>query len=256
MTEMTILEEIDRIIPRQLPQSGNAMPASIVKAICQVQLSLDQAVAKKGRNDFAKFDFATIDDVYAVLSQRMAAAGLVMMTLEEGTAEERVGSSGKSALFVTFRFKFVLASAAGDTWTDPAFVRTLRVQVTGPQSYAAAQSFVDKAVLRSIFKLPTGDNVELDLAKQSNLIENQVDDPATPMKKRKSSAAAKRDGDDKAFNNLKQEIETCRDGGELEAVYQEHYKNDMTFGDFPNGWAHMLNEEYIFRARDLKEAGS
>ena len=225
---------------------------SIVQAICKIQRSLEHAVAKKGHNTYGKYAFVSVDDVFATLAKRMGEAELSILTLEQNVETERVGSDGKTALFATFAFQFVLATPEG-TWSDPKFIRTVRTQVTGPQSYAAAQSFAEKALLRSVFKLPTGD-AELDEVKQADTIEEQAGVQSKP--KRKSSAAAKRDKDDVQFNTLKTSIQKCRDSATLNALYKDHVIDGMAFGDYPKAWAELLEDEYAMRLQDLEVNGA
>jgi len=256
MTEMTTLEEIDRIVPRAVPTQVGQIPPSVVRAISKVQGGLSAAVAKKGRNTHGSYNYLSVDDLFAALTLHLAEAGLAVITLETGTTEERLVVNSKTVLFVTFVFKFVLATPEG-TWTDPDLVRTVRTRVDGPQAYAAAQSFAEKAFLRSLFKVPSGDQ-ELDAVKQAPTIEDQagVEEPVKPVHRRKSSAAAKRDGDDQTFNRLNKEMEACRDSGELEAIYLEHFVYDLPFGEFPSKWAAALLETYEYRDKDLKAAGA
>ena len=235
------------------PHVVEPVPAEITKAICQVMLSMTEAIPKRGRNDFAKFNFVSVDDIYAKISRHMAQAGLVVLTLEESAAEDRIQSGGKTGLFITFKFKFVLA-AEGKTWTDKSFVRSVRAQCTGPQSFAAAQSFAEKSFLRSLFKLATGDS-ELDQERQADTLEDQVGG-AAPVNKRKSSAAAKRDGDDKEFNTLKHRIEACNCPNELTDIYNKHVIDGQAFGAYPHGWAALLDDEYALRMQDITTAGA
>jgi len=69
------------------------------------------------------------------------------------------------------------------------------MQILGPQSYMAAQSYCEKAFLRSLFKIPTGD---LDL--------DQLPSDEPTEGKKKSSAAAKREGMWEQFN---EELAMC-----------------------------------------------
>ena len=91
------------------------------------------------------------------------------------------------------------------------------------------------------------------MAKQGEALEDQVE---APVKKRKSSAAAKRDGDDAHFNALKRTIETCRDSNELTDLYNSHVVDGQAFGDYPRGWCSLLEDEYALRMQDLTTAGS
>ena len=227
-------------------------PASVIKAICEVQKSFNKAIPKTGRNEYAKFDYVSVDSIYGAVSNHMAHAELTIHTFEESAVEERISVNGKTALFVTFKFRVVLATPEA-TWAPPQYARTLRVRIEGPQSFAAAVSFFEKSIIRSLFKLPTGSDVELDLAKQGETLEDQVDEK--PLKKRKSSAQAKKDGDGAKFETLRHTIQTCRDSSALDEIMREHTVADM-FDKWPRAWAALLTDEYVDRHSDLVNNGA
>ena len=238
--------------------SAADVPPSVVKAICRVQLGLDHVIVKKGKNPHGGYKFLSVDDLFAVLCKRMAEAGLVCLTLEKNTKEERVTVNSKTVLFCTFTYGFILATTEGDTWTDPKFVRTVRTRVDGPQAYAAAKSFALKSFLRGLFLVPSGDTAEeLDSVKQAPTIEEQSGIEESPApKKRKSSAAAKRDGQDAEYSRLMAEIQRCRDPQELEKIRLAEVKEDRPWGAYPKEWAHLLEDNFDMRLNDLKNAGA
>ena len=147
------------------PKQINPIPASIVKAICTVQDAM-QAVKKSQKNQFGGYAYASTDDIYAALSLKMAEAGLVSFCLEEGEPEikvvtkETLDKKGEKVSvtkqWLKATYTFILATEQ-DTWTDPRAKRSLFIEVTGPQTFQASQSYAEKSWLRSMFKIATGD---------------------------------------------------------------------------------------------------
>jgi len=197
------------------------MPASIVQAIAKIQRAV-QSVKKDGRNAHGGYDFASTDAVYAALSVKMGEAGLTILTLEHEPEIKTVDGPKGPQRWCRFRFQFVLASE-GDTWTDANCARTLYMQVLGPQTHMAAQSYAEKTFLRSLFKLPTGD---LDL-------DQLPTDEEKPTKK-KSSAQAKREGLWEAFQEELAAVDTFDRVLEIERRFADEFKgtNDAWRGQF------------------------
>lgn len=219
---------------------------TIVQAICMVQAGI-QAVKKDAKNPHGGYMFASTDAIYAELTHKMAAAGLAIVVLEdEAPQTERIERDGKTAVWGRFRFRFVLATAEA-TWSDPSSTRSVFVQITGPQTFMAAQSYAEKSFYRSLFKLPTGD-MDLDSVSQADTMEGQ--EALAGGGKRKSSAAAKRDGTDKRFNAIMAEVEgvTCR--AALRRV-REGFAEDWEA--MPARWRDMLDDLYAERIDSLPE---
>lgn len=216
------------------------IPPSIVKAICRIKLSLE-SVKKSQRNQHGGYNFASTDDIYAALTKKMGEVGLVLLSLEDGCEVKRLeGKDGKIVQWAHMTFSFVLATEDG-TWTDPRARRTLYIQVTGPQTFQAAQSYAEKAYLRSLFKLPTGD-MDLDAMPQADTEEAQVSLAGNSGRSRKSSSSAKKDGTDKLFNQIVADIRSA-----LNPDHLRHLRED-TYVDFwdtlPLRWAEIVNHEY------------
>jgi len=133
------------------------IPPSIVQAICVVMETME-AVKKSQKNQHGGYMFASTDDIYAAVTAKMGKAGLILMALEDVAPEikEYKDKDGKTARWMKVSYGFVLATKDG-TWADPRNRRTLFIQITGPQTFQAAQSYAEKSYLRSLFKIPTGD---------------------------------------------------------------------------------------------------
>lgn len=228
---------------------SEAMHATIVQAVCQVQAGME-AVKKDSFNKHGDYKFSSTDAVYAELTKRLAAAGLVIMCLEDEEPRiERVEKADdrgniKTSQWGRFVFSFVLATAEA-TWTDKSCRRTLMIQITGPQTFMAAQSYAEKAFLRSLFKLPTGD-MDLDSMAQAETMEDQ--NALAGGRKRKSSSAAKKDGSPDVFNEIRAHISKASSLDhlrELRTLYAEEW------AEMPERWAQLLDEDYGVRMDDL-----
>lgn len=226
------------------------IPGSIIKAICEIKRSLS-AVAKTQRNSHGGYMFASTDDIYAALTRKMGEVGLVIVTLEDNCDIKRFEKTDKDGKTQTVQwahleYSFVLATEDA-TWTDPRSKRTLYIQVTGPQTFQAATSFAEKAYLRSLFKLPTGD-VDLDSMPQAETMEGQHALNGNGGKRR-SSASAKRDGLDKTFNEIKQRIETAESAELLEQI-PDLYADEL--GQMPRAWGEIIQHTFEDRMEALR----
>ena len=204
------------------------MPASIVQAVAKIQRAV-QSVKRDGRNAHGGYEYASTDAIYAAISAKMGEAGLTILTLEDDPEIKTVDGPKGPQRWCRFKFRFILATEDG-TWTDASCARTLYMQVLGPQTHMAAQSYAEKTFLRSLFKLPTGD---LDL----DQLPTDEEKPA----KRKSSSQAKKDGLWEAFMTELEHIESFDQILELEMRYKDEFKG------MNNAW-----REQFFEKIELK----
>lgn len=217
---------------------------SIVKAICRVKASLNGAIKQDGRNQHGGYKYASTDAVYAALTLKLAEAGLSIVALEEREPEiVRVEGKNGPQQWGKFSFGFILATEEA-TWHDARSRRSLFIQITGPQTFMAAESYAMKAFLRSLFKLPTGD-VDLDAMPQ----EKAEHEEAAP--KRKSSAAAKREGDDAKFNEIRALIARSSTVDELRSIYMDYADAAGGWTQMPVKWADLLQDDYDAKYEDL-----
>lgn len=226
------------------------IPASIVKAICTIKCSLD-AVPKTQRNSHGGYMFSSTDDIYAAVARKMGQVGLVVIALEDNCEIKRFDKPGKDGVVQTVQwahleYSFVLATE-DDTWTDRRAKRTLYIQVTGPQTFQAATSFAEKAYLRSLFKLPSGD-MDLDAMPQAETMEGQHAVNGNGAK-RKTSAAAKREGFDKTFDEIKTKIATAATAELLEQI-PDLYAEEI--GQMPRAWGEIIENTYEDRMAELR----
>lgn len=133
------------------------IPGSIVAAIAAV-MSTMESVKKSNKNQHGGYNYSSTDDIYAAITKKMGELRFIVLGLEESPPEIKQVTSkdGKASQWMRICHLFVLATEK-DTWTDPRCRRTLNLRVDGPQAFQAAQSYNEKAFLRSLFKIPTGD---------------------------------------------------------------------------------------------------
>jgi hypothetical protein len=232
-------------------QPVQPIPGSIVKAICTVMCGIG-AVKKSQRNQHGGYNYASTDDIYAEITRKMGEAGLVLICLEdaEPVITTKETKDGKIAQWGKFSFSFVLATEEG-TWTDPRSRRTLNVQITGAQSFQAAQSYAEKSYLRSLLKIPTGD-MDLDGLPQADDLDGQIELNGVGRKPRKSSSGAKKDGTTEVFNELKHKIETCEDAELLMSLREVSME---TWDTLPARWSALLDESSEDRMELLRGRG-
>lgn len=220
------------------------IPASIVQAVCRIQASLE-AVKKSARNPHGGYAYASADDVYACLTRRMGEVGLMILPLEAESEIVRVEKDGKTVQWLKVVYEFVLATADA-TWSDPRSKRSLFIQITGPQSHQASASYAEKAFLRSLFKIPSGD-MDLDSMPQGDTEEDQID-MARP-RKAKSSSSAKKDGTDVVFNELRGAISGADGPADLANIKKQSF---ATWQSMPDRWRQILDEEFEDKMREFE----
>lgn len=217
------------------------MPKSVVRAIAKIMATVD-AVKKSQRNSHGGYLFSSTDDVYAALARKMGEVGLAVLSLEDEHEIVRIERDGKTSQWLRVVYSFVLATEE-DTWSHPKLKRSLYIQVTGPQTHQAAQSFCEKAFFRSLFKLPSGD-MDLDGLPQAETEEDMI--ALVERKPRKSSAEGKRDGSVKRFNEVRASIEAAEGPTELHDVRVKHAE---WWASAPRAWAETLDEDFQSKMR-------
>lgn len=218
------------------------IPGSIVRAIAEVMKTVT-AVKKSQRNQHGGYNYASTDDIYAAVTLKMGEVGLIALSMEESCEIKRVETTDsktgqpKIGQWAQIVFTMMLATEEA-SWTDDKFKRTLVIQVTGPQTFQSAQSFFEKEMLRSIFKIPTGDQ-DLDAMPQAESEEDQLALNAKP--KRKSSSAAKKEGDDAVFNEIRRHISHATSADVLRSLRTSYAEE---WNAMPSRWVEILDQEY------------
>jgi hypothetical protein len=228
------------------------MHPSIVQAMAAVMAGIE-AVKKSGWNDHGKYKFATTDDVYAATIRLMADNLLVCLPMEEMCKVKRFDAPLKEkgsvvrdkdgnvvmtqVQWVHARYSFLWSTPQG-TWTHPKAKRTIFIQVSGPQTFAAIESYLQKQYLRGVFKLPTGD-MDLDASAQDDTEDTFA--PVDLAAKRKSSSSAKKDGTTERFNEIKNAIAAANS---IDMLRQVSILFMREWAEMPIGWNRLLNDDY------------
>lgn len=230
-----MMETVAATVP---PVPVEPIHPSIVAAVCKIMTTVS-AVKKSQKNQHGGYMFASTDDIYAAVTHKMGEVGLVIITREDACEIVRVEKDGKTAQWARITYSFVLATEQG-TWADPGARRTLYIQVTGAQTFQAAQSYAEKSFLRSLLKIPTGD-MDLDGMPQADDEETQLALAGNGIK-RKSSSSAKKDGTDKVFNDIRQKIiEATGQRPALIAIRDTYAKQ---WAELPERWSQLLDDEF------------
>ena len=128
------------------------MPPVIAAAIIAVKKQIRQLGADE-RNEHARYNYVSVDKFYATVGPLMADAGLALL-INECETEVRPSDKGTPWLFARYELTFMHESGAMSLLP---MSRSLAMPINGPQTYGAAQSYIEKQFLRQVFKVPTGD---------------------------------------------------------------------------------------------------
>lgn len=163
-TGETVDTDTGEVLPILEPQQRKQplpMPAELAKAIIQV-MGKAKAIAKDDDNAFGKYKYVSVDAFYAAIRPLMAEAGVLLVTDEvEVTTIQRPQSAW---LNIVYDLTLYHQSGAG----YGPIRRTILVQASGPQAFGAAMSYVEKYYLRSLFRVPTGEQ-DADAERQDDL---------------------------------------------------------------------------------------
>lgn len=138
-----------------------SIPKEIAGAIVLVMRAVGK-IAKDAKNAHGGYKYSSVDAFLEATSAACSEAGLIIKPVQtacESDALEVWDKDGKSRQrrVMRFRYRFRLIHESGAMWTDPDDERAVVVDYTGPQTFQAAESFVLKAYMRTLFQIPTGD---------------------------------------------------------------------------------------------------
>lgn len=210
------------------------IPADIVHAILKVKKKIKK-LEHDAENKHANYRYTSSEAMYEALRVEMADAGLVLLTLETGC--ER-GQDGKS---VRVMFQFILATEKS-TWTHRDNVRTVYQPWMGAQSFQAAQSYAEKAYLKSLFKLSTGE------PDTESVLQADQGAPRTGAKERKLTEAASK----KFLDRAAKLFEELEDPAELHFWVTD---NASMVRQMTDDHAALLRSAYSERMAALKGKG-
>lgn len=119
---------------------------SITERVSKAKAKIE-GVEKNEENKFAKYKYASVDDVYAATREALAENQLDIVMTEERT-EIKLDIGKSPYLMATYKIGFV-----GEEQQQ----RTCCLPFTGAQTFEAAVSYVQKQWLRQRFQIPTGE---------------------------------------------------------------------------------------------------
>ena len=123
------------------------------KVIAEAMFSVQKQVKKlthDSKNDFQSYNYVSIDAYYEAVRPWLNQASLMIIPNEE---EASISPDGKT---YKVRFAFIVMHESGEVWEVP-IKRTVYLQYGGAQSCGSALSYAEKFVMRTLFKIPTGE---------------------------------------------------------------------------------------------------
>ena len=161
-------EEVSYNIPESISENGSAknllvrIPKTISTAINNITKEI-KMLGKDGKNEFQKYNYASIDKFLSVVNPLAGHFGLII-TQDEETCKIITDTQGRPWLNIVYRF--ILSHKDGDTWQYTPR-RTIYCEMKGGQAMGAAQSYALKQFMRSLFLIATGENDDLDNQNQT-----------------------------------------------------------------------------------------
>lgn len=206
------MDSIDRETGEIVALPG--IPPAIATAIIAVKKQVKQLGADS-RNEHGKYNFVSVDKFYERIGSLMAAAGLAVL-INEAHSEVREGKSGNPWLFC--RYEITLMHESGALSGLP-LSRSLALPINGPQTYGAAQSYVEKQFLRQLFKIPTGE-------RDADETEQTQDAPAgraagngrAPQRQQSAEPSAAKDEATKRYKEIRAEIDASMTIPDLDQI--------------------------------------
>lgn len=217
-------------------------PPKVYAAICAVMEDIGKTgISKDRRNQQQGYNFRGIDDVYNELNGLLAKHRLVMLpSVVDSKRSERETKNGGVLFYTQLTVDFTLASAADGSTTT---IRTIgEAMDSADKSSNKAQSAAYKYAAMMVFCIPTEADNDADAT--THEVRASIAASATG---RKSSAAAKRDGDDA---KIKADIAKCdRDG-----LRDWHTNFDAYTAHLPISWLDSVRDMLEHRLEDLNAA--
>lgn len=177
-------------------------PKVIAEAMFSVQKQVKK-LAHDSKNDFQSYNYVSIDAYYEAVRPWLNQAGLMIIPNEE---EAAISPDGKTYKVV---FSFIVMHQSGEVWEVP-IKRTVYLTYGGAQSCGSALSYAEKFVMRTLFKIPTGeydpemDNPVREVEQTAKTV--VVDADATSKAKQGQDSAIDYDYNDAPFRIFDKEL--------------------------------------------------
>jgi hypothetical protein len=132
------------------------MPPEIASAIIKVMKAAKQ-LGFDERNQHGGYNYVSIDKFLETFRPPMAEAGLfaIVNELEVAFRDGAPNKDGKITQWAMPIYEVWLFHEGGASWGP--LRRHLAIPMTGPQTFAASGSFIQKALMRMLFMVPTGE---------------------------------------------------------------------------------------------------
>lgn len=138
---------------------------SLVTKLSEV-MGVVERVAKNGRNEFHKYDYATEADIVSSVRNELAARNVMIVPSVESTEfVETITAAGKKERLCTLTALFTICD--GDSETTLNFRAVGQGQDAGDKSAYKAMTGAIKYGIMKLFLIPTGDDPEKEEAPKS-----------------------------------------------------------------------------------------
>lgn len=124
-------------------------PITISNSLFEIQSKVKRLV-HDSENNYQSYKYVSVDAYYEFIRPLLNDAGLMIIPNEEDAGLSPDGKTLKVVLAFTMLHK------DGDVWEFP-IRRTVYLPYTGAQSCGSALSYADKFIMRTLFKIPTGE---------------------------------------------------------------------------------------------------
>lgn len=137
-------------------------PQSVQKIMNAIMAVTDkvESLAKANKNDFGRYQYVNIDQFYSATKKVSVKAGLHWHLQERGVEfNDKPNERGKVVVYTTWKFAVHLFATDADgtaSWMDYDTV-TVDLPHSGPQTTGIARSYAEKVMMRSTFKMVTGE---------------------------------------------------------------------------------------------------
>lgn len=211
----------------------------IAQSICAVMADLER-LKKADRNEFAKYDFTSVDDFKDKIRPLMASKGLYVHATQAGLELKEVrGDKDKISTIAQFDFDLTLKHICGEE--EPPVRMSVLLPLTGAQTSGAARSYAIKEWMKSSFLASSG--APADVQEEADM----MDQSREGLRMNKADA---RDTYKKLTDEMR-EVEKGRDYLALAAWWD---KSRDIMGTLPKDWFLTIKGEYAKAYVDLKAA--
>mgnify|MGYP000848369637 FL=1 len=140
-------------------------PKIIANELHNIQSKAERLV-HDSKNNHQKYSFVSIDKYYEYIRPLLNVHNLMIIPNE---VKSSLSDSGKTLKAI---FEFYILHKDGEMWQFP-IKRTVYIPFHGAQTCGSALSYADKFIIRTLFKLSTGEEADVEVKEN---ISHEVDD--------------------------------------------------------------------------------